>query len=176
MQFLMETTSLETRQFLAPFFNGAIFAYPGVNSEEIVVARDETNAIRGVLQYRFNFLNKTAAISFICVLPGSKLSVFGGMLDKFLTRLEELGVTTFYASVPKDHYDSYGLADLEKQANIRKRRYPSMMRWRSYFQELIQPQQVSSAYVVKTLTLGNRTYMKPVIVIKYELKDEYRSI
>lgn len=176
MQFLIETTSLETHKFLAPFFNGAIFAYPGVNSEEIAVARNDEGSICGALQYRFNFHNKTAAISFICVVPGSKLSVFGGLIEKFLSRLEELGITTFYASVPQKHYDAYGIADLEKQTSIRKRRYPTMTRWKSYLHEIVPPQEVATSHAVKTLTLANRTFVHPTIVIKYELKDEYRNI
>lgn len=176
MQFLIETTSLETRQFIAPFFNGAIFDYPGVNSEEIVVARAVDDKIVGALQYRFSHHNKAAAISFVCVAQGSGMSVFGGMLDRFLQRLEDLGITTFYASVPKEHYDSYGIQDAERQQRIRKRRYPSMLKWTTYLQEVIPPQQISSAHVVKTLTLANRTHMTPTIVIKYELKDEFRRV
>jgi hypothetical protein len=176
MQFLIDNPSTETKNFIAPFFNGAIVDYPGVNSEEIVIARDDSGIIQGVLQYRVSLYNMVAAIIFVCVSPGAKLSVFGGLIDKFLTRIEELGITTIYATIPKKHYDSYSIADKKRQENIRKRRYPMMLRWQSYLQEIIPTQQVSSAHVVKMHTLSGRTYLKPTIIIKYELKDEFKKI
>jgi hypothetical protein len=165
----------EVRSFTSSFFPTGSFNHPGTNSETCVVAK-HNNEIIGVLQFRLNRVNNVSSIVFVCIRKDSPRTTYNQLLETYLTFLRSENIFTFYSHMTLETAERHWLTGNQKLDQKRKRIYPVIQDWNVYLHKTLAANEIASEEVIQRFALGTRVYNHPIVVLKHELKDEFRTI